>query len=131
MNNHFYVAAAVLLTLVGIIHSVLGEVLIFRRMRIQGVVPTNGGSMLSERQLRIVWATWHVVTVFAFLFAAIILKSAAATSQGLPVAWVAVAGIGAMIASSAFVLFGTRGRHPGWLGLLAVAVLICIGTYAQ
>lgn len=66
MENTMYVAGAVLLTLVGLIHSVLGEVLIFSRMRTEGVVPTNGGSVLRERHVRILWATWHVVTVLAF-----------------------------------------------------------------
>ncbi len=130
MDNYFYVAGAVLLSVVGVIHSVLGEVLIFRRMRVQGVVPTDGGSVLRERHVRILWATWHVVTVLAFLVAVIIFKATSLPSQGLP-DWVAVAVIGAMLASSAFVLLGTRGRHPGWAGLLAVAVLIGIGTYAQ
>lgn len=130
MDNYFYVAGAVLLSVVGVIHSVLGEVLIFRRMRVQGVVPTDGGSLLRERHVRILWATWHVVTVLAFLVAVIIFKAASLPSPGLP-DWAAVAVTGAMLASSAFVLLGTRGRHPGWAGLLAVAVLVGIGTYAQ
>jgi hypothetical protein len=28
------------------------------------------------------------------------------------------------------VLVGTQGKHPGWVGLLVVAVLAIIGAYA-
>jgi len=126
-----YVAGAVLLTLIGVIHSVLGEVLIFSRMRIKGMVPTNGGNVLRERHVRILWATWHVVTVLAFLVATIITSLNTAQSSGLPGAWAAEIVVVALLASSALVGFGTRGRHPGWAGLLAVAVLVGLGTYAQ
>jgi hypothetical protein len=32
-----------------------------------------------------------------------------------------------MLLGSAFVFVGTRARHPGWAGLLGVAVLIWFG----
>lgn len=131
MESHMYVAGAVLLTLVGLIHSVLGEVLIFSRVRMKGMVPTNGGSVLRERHVRILWATWHVVTVLAFLVAATILNLKIRHSGGLAETWMAAIIIVALLASSALVLVGTRGRHPGWAGLLVVAVLVGMGTYAQ
>ena len=131
MENHMYVAGAVLLALVGLIHSVLGEMLIFSRMRTKGMVPTNGGSVLRERHVRILWATWHVVTVLAFLVAATILNLRTTHPGGLAETWMAAIVIAALVGSSALVLVGTRGRHPGWAGLLAVAVLVGMGTYAQ
>ena len=33
----------------------------------------------------------------------------------------------AVLASAALVLVGTKGRHPGWIGLLVVAVLAWLG----
>jgi drug/metabolite transporter (DMT)-like permease len=130
MSNHLYVVSAVLMVLIGVIHTVLGEVLIFRRMRVKGLVPTNGGSVLQERHVRILWATWHLVTVLGFLVAALILWLAPGPtpvgSHQLMVAMV----IGALMACSGLVLIGTKGRHPGWVGLFAVAVLVGIGTYA-
>ncbi|WP_273360956.1 hypothetical protein [Simplicispira suum] len=131
MENTMYVAGAVLLTLVGLIHSVLGEVLIFSRMRTEGVVPTNGGSVLRERHVRILWATWHVVTVLAFLAAAAILNLTSSPSAGPGAGWMEAMVVAALLASSALVGIGTRARHPGWAGLLAVAVLVGLGTYAR
>ena len=60
------------MALIGVIHTVLGEVLIFQRMRVKGVVPTKGGEVLRERNVRILWATWHLVTVLGFLVAVVI-----------------------------------------------------------
>lgn len=62
---HLYFAfAAILALLVGVAHSVLGERRIFRNLRRGGLAPTEGGTLLSERQVRILWASWHVLTVF-------------------------------------------------------------------
>ncbi len=33
-----------------------------------------------------------------------------------------------MLAASGLVLIGTKGRHPGWAGLLGVAVLVWLGS---
>ena len=128
--NPYLAAAAVLALAVGFIHSVIGEVLIFSRMRTSGLIPTNGGSILQERHVRIIWASWHVLTILGWLVATILfwLSRAAAPNAAhrfleLPIAL-------AMFVSAALVLFGTKGRHPGWIGLLGVAVLICLGRQA-
>lgn len=55
--NIYFLAAAVLLILIGLVHSILGEKLIFRRMRKGGFIPTNGGPALREPHVRILWAT--------------------------------------------------------------------------
>ncbi|HEX5739783.1 MAG TPA: hypothetical protein VFY22_14825 [Hydrogenophaga sp.] len=131
MNNHFFfLAGAGLIAVIGIIHSVLGEVLIFRRMRISGWVPTDGGSILLERHVRILWATWHLVTVIGFLVAVLILHLGQAARAGLSDHLLLNGVVGAMALSAALVLVGTRGRHPGWVGLLAVALLVAAGAYA-
>ena len=46
-------AAGCLAFVLGFIHSILGEILIFKRMRDGGIIPTNGGSLLEERHVRI------------------------------------------------------------------------------
>ena len=126
MNRYFVVAAALVLV-VGLVHSVLGEMLIFRRQRQGGLVPTNGGKVLGDGHVRILWATWHVVTVFAWCFAAVLIHlsfpSASAPSNGFVVQAIALA----MLAGSALVFIGTQARHPGWVGLLGVAVLVWLG----
>ncbi len=109
----FMLAAAVVAITVGAIHSVLGEVLIFRHLRQAGIVPTMSAPPLKERQVRILWATWHIATVFSWAFAFALLEL---TSTG-------EAAILAFLGSSMLVLLGTRGRHPGWVGLLVVAIL--------
>jgi hypothetical protein len=105
---------------VALVHSVLGEVLIFRRMRKGTVVPTMGQPILRERHVRILWATWHIVSVFGLAIAGgLVFMSIypAIDLQGLFLRSVAIS----MGASSAFVLFATKGMHPGWVGLLVVA----------
>ncbi len=128
--NGYFIAAAVLAFAVGLVHSVLGERLIFRRMRSAGFIPTSGGSALREPHVRILWASWHVVTVLGWCMAATLaLLALPSFSRQIP-AFVGEAIAVAMLASSLLVLVGTRGRHPGWIGLLAVAVLAAMGLYA-
>ncbi|WP_034695501.1 hypothetical protein [Acidovorax sp. NO-1] len=130
MNDHFYLAGAILMALIGVIHTVLGEVLIFQRMRVKGVVPTKGGEVLRERNVRILWATWHLVTVLGFLVAVVIVHLIRMPAGSVESRLLVVSLIGAMLASSLLVLVGTRGRHPGWAGLLVVALLVGAGAYA-
>ncbi|WP_163968504.1 hypothetical protein [Noviherbaspirillum galbum] len=35
--------------------------------------------------------------------------------------------VGALFAGSALVLISTKGKHPGWAGLLCTAVLVLVG----
>lgn len=126
--NIYLLGAALLLVLVGLVHTVLGEHLIFRRMRTRGVVPTHGGGLLKERHVRILWATWHAVTVLGLSLGLILWQFAQAptpqAADTVMLMGVAVASLG----SAGLVFIGTRARHPGWIGLLAVAVLIWLGA---
>jgi branched-subunit amino acid ABC-type transport system permease component len=127
--NWFFFAAAVLAILVGLVHSVLGERLIFRRMRQGGLIPTNGARLIGEGHVRILWATWHVVTIFGWSFAAILFwlgQVAPSVSHSIVVNAIVIA----MSASAVLVFVGTRARHPGWVGLLGVAVLTWLGRAA-
>jgi hypothetical protein len=119
--------AAIVAILVGLVHSVLGEILIFRRMRQGGVVPTEGQPVLRERHVRILWASWHLVTILGWALAAILLMLAASAGEPLAKTALARVVIGALLTGSALVLFATRGRHPGWLALLIAAVLGWLG----
>lgn len=109
--------------LVGIAHSVLGEVLIFNRLRGGYVVPTEGGSLLRERHVRILWASWHLVTIFGFVFAAVLVRIG--WNPAFPQQTFLLSAIAAgMMAGGLLVLYATLGRHPGWIGLLAIAILL-------
>lgn len=121
-----FLVAAVIAILVGIVHSILGEVLIFHRLRRRQLTPTTPAPPLQSRHIRILWATWHLASIFGFAFAGLLyaLAGAGVVTQSALIK----ATVFAFTAGAALVLFATRGRHPGWVGLLAVAVLSYIAT---
>lgn len=122
----YLMLAGILAIIVGLVHSVLGEIMIFNRMRRGTLIPTDGGERLRERHVRILWASWHLVTVFGFALAALLLRLWQAPS--LPVAPYLIGTISlATLAAALLVLIATNGRHPGWLGLLGVAALTWLG----
>jgi hypothetical protein len=124
--NRLFLAAASLAFIVGLVHSILGEALIFRRMRERSLIPTNGGRVLGEGHVRILWASWHILTVFGWCLAAILLWLSQAQPAGSRLLSQAI--VIAMLAASLLVLVGTKGRHPGWVGLLGVAVLAWLAS---
>jgi hypothetical protein len=128
--NIYFLAAALLLTLIGLVHSVLGEWLIFRRLRKEGFIPTNGGDLLREPHIRILWATWHLVSVLGWGIATVLLWLAQAAQAPLAQSLIPQALSAALAASSALVLVGTKGKHPGWIGLLVAAGLMWAGVAA-
>lgn len=128
--NIYLVSAGGLAFVVGLVHSVLGEVLIFRRMRVHGLVPTNGGKVIGEGHVRILWASWHLVTVLGWLAASALIGLAIAPMQPTVQMLALRAIVVAMLASSFLVLVGTKARHPGWVGLLGVAFLTWLGQGA-
>ncbi len=125
--NMYYLSAGCLMFLVGLVHSMLGEVLIFRHLREKRIIPTLGGSALKERQVRILWANWHISTLFGWALAAIIIWCAQPNTAFEVKEFVAKAGFIASLLASLLVLLATKGKHPGWLGLLAVALLLFLG----
>ncbi|MCQ4165661.1 hypothetical protein [Tahibacter harae] len=119
--NTWLLAATVLAVVVGLIHSLLGEVLIFRRQ------PRDAaGRRRLQRPFDILWACWHIATVFGLALAALLWQLAAMPEplalRGFLLNVVAIA----YAVSALLVLFGTRGRHPGWAGLGGVAVLVML-----
>ena len=118
--NPWLLAAAILMILVGVVHSVLGEHLIFSRMRAGGWTPTDGGTLLRQRHVRILWATWHLASVLGWAAAYILLY---ASSAAVPAPVIEALMIAAA-AGGLLVLVATRGQHPGWIALLAVALLV-------
>lgn len=122
-----FTAAAILAIVVALVHSILGEVMIFRRLRKPGrVIPTDGGDRLLGSNVRILWASWHVLTVFGLGMAAMLLRLAS-SARSAEYDFVAQVIAVSMLGGSLLVLVGTRGRHPGWIGLLGVAVLVWLG----
>ncbi|MEO6445497.1 MAG: hypothetical protein ABIZ91_11245 [Gemmatimonadaceae bacterium] len=125
--NWYFVAAAVVIVVVGLVHSLLGEHLVFRRMRLSGVIPVNGGSALLERHVRILWASWHLVTVLGWLVAAILVWLSFPATASLAQSFLTQAIVVALFVCAAIVFIATKGRHPGWVGLVTAAVLTVVG----
>lgn len=119
--NSVLVAAAVLAVLVGIIHSALGERLIFRH-----VPPADDGKHGRRRPFDILWATWHIASVMGGALAVLLWKLASVPDVSPLRDFLLLAIALAFAASGLLVLVGTRGRHPGWAGLLGVALLVVL-----
>ncbi len=124
----YLLAAAVVAALVGVIHSALGEVLIFRKLRKGTIIPNQAAAPLELRNVQILWATWHLASAFGFGFAAILLFLANREAAPDPAtAWTLIL---SFAAGSVLVMAATRGKHPGWIGLLIVSVLTYLGGAA-
>lgn len=125
--NVWLLAAAVLSLVVGLVHSVLGEQMIFRKLRRPGhYIPDLGGDALNSGNVRILWAAWHALTVMGWAFAALVAvvgyRDDASSGSDLMLTSIAVA----MAVSAGLVLVACKGRHLGWIGLLGIAVLIVL-----
>jgi len=129
MQTLFFVAGLIALV-TGLVHSVLGEVLVFRHLRCGGIVPAMGAPPLLERNIRIIWATWHLATLFGWVFAGILLRLAFSPHNYSIDELVVNSIVFAYFGGSLLVLIGTKGRHPGWIALLVVAALTWVGTRA-
>ena len=86
--------------------------------------------MLGEGHVRILWASWHVLTVFGWGIASILLWLAFHASARSNAGFIENAIAVSMLCGSGLVFVGTRARHPGWVGLLGVAVLVWVGSLA-
>jgi hypothetical protein len=126
MQTYLAVAAGVAFC-TGAAHSVLGEMLIFRQLRRGTLVPGQDAPPLRSRNIRIIWATWHVATLFGWAFAGVLLQLALSPQASL-VSLFLNATVAAYAGGSLLVLVGTRGRHPGWIALAAVAALVWTGA---
>lgn len=126
--NWYFVAAAAVGFAVGLVHSILGERLIFSRLRSAGFIPVDGGSALREPHVRILWATWHLVTVLGWLVAAVLVWLSFPAASSLAPSFLTRAVAAALFLCAALVFVATQGKHPGWAGLLAMALLTAVGS---
>ena len=126
----WYFAAGVLAAVTGVVHSVLGERLIFRHLRQGSVVPTGDAPPLRSRHVRILWATWHIGSVFGWAFAGVLFQLASAPGDQALRPLLVSAIVFGYLGSSMLVLVGTKGRHTGWIALLLVAVMVWLAARA-
>lgn len=122
--NATLLLAAVGLALVGLAHSVLGEILVFKALRAQGLVPTAGYPVLRERHVRILWCSWHLVTLLGWALSALLWRLGTSASD-TTLAWWTTDVVGmATLASGVLVFVATRGSHPAWFALMSIAALV-------
>lgn len=116
--------AAVLMTALGLAHSVLGERFILVRLfRRDNLPKLFGGTEFTERTLRF---AWHFTTVLALGIAALLVQIA-----GRPDAAPLAATIGwTLIVSGLLPLLHTRARHLSWVVLFVAGGLCLFGAAA-
>jgi hypothetical protein len=119
--NYLFALAGCLALVVGLAHSVLGELLLLRRLSEDSFPALAGSKAFARRTMRL---TWHLPTVFGWGFAAILLRLSLPSSPGSHLAFVEGAAAFSFVAAALVALFVSRGKHPGWVGLLGVAILI-------
>jgi hypothetical protein len=116
--------AAGLMLLLSAAHSYLGERYILIRLFRHADLPRLfGGTEFTKRTLRF---AWHLTSVLALGFAALLVVLAAGTRDLSRAAAVVVSAtflLGGFVA-----LIGSRGRHLSWVVLFAIAVLTWLGA---
>jgi hypothetical protein len=118
--NYFLMLAGGLSILIGLIHSILGELLIFNKLRKDSIVANLPCPPLRGRNVRILWAAWHLASLFGFCIGAILIQlSFMDVRQDFIVKAISIS----MLLSAALVAYSTKAKHPGWIGLLGVSVL--------
>lgn len=111
--------AAVIIALLGLTHSVLGERFIISRLLRRDDLPkVFGSSSFTKNTLRY---CWHITTVMALGMAYLMIQieqgdAGAALARTLGVA---------MLASGVLAIVVTKGRHLSWVGLIMAGV-ICL-----
>lgn len=112
-------AAAALLTILALIHSILGERYILIRLFRRGKLPKLfGGTEFTQRTMRF---AWHITTVFTLGLAVLLVQLE--QGRGEPAL---TATLGWTLLLSGFLpLIYTRGRHLSWL-VLFVAGGLCL-----
>ncbi|GGO70220.1 hypothetical protein [Bowmanella pacifica] len=122
--NSYLVTAGILTLLLGAAHSILGEVLIFRRFNLNAIKSDEVKQFLSIRQFRSLWASWHLVSVLGWGMGAALLCLAFADTRIDPMLIIARMLSLTFLVSSIFWLFSTKGKHPAWIVLLIISVLL-------
>ena len=122
--NPYLLSAAGLSVVGGVLHSALGERLIFSKLS-NASLPAVLGS--SEFVLRVLRLFWHLVSVAWWGFSALLalLASMPSGADHQRLVWaVAITFLASAIVSAAV----SRGKHFSWAVLLLIAGLTWLGT---
>jgi hypothetical protein len=114
-------SAALVLALLGLVHSVLGELLIFRRAhRFKGLPVFLGSDDFCKRALR---ATWHTPSILGGALALLLGYYGRLAELGAGERLAIQTISGSLFLCAVVWSLISRGKHPGWVGFLAAAVL--------
>lgn len=130
--NKYLLTAGVLCFILGLSHSILGKILIFKNKKEnKKIVPTIVTSNLKEDHLSIIWVTWHLTSIFGWFIAAILIKIAINhTEVGADfMQFILISITISMCCASFLVYYGTKGKHPGWLFLLIIGFLTAVEVF--
>lgn len=125
--NYYFLAAGLLTMLIGIIHSIVGEVkLISPIQHLEKLPPLQGSVLQTKRTLRF---AWHVTSVLGMGIGAVLVFYATEPSLPPPERFVLI--IIDITLSLSFIvsLIGSRGKHPAWVGLLIASGLLTYGYF--
>jgi len=122
--NFFYIIAAVLLILIGIVHSWLGEkYILIRLFRRDNMPHLFGSDIFTKQTLRF---AWHITTIAWWGFALILLFMGNAFSWEIIIPFNQIISI-TFLLTALLAGFYTRGKHLSWIIFLAVAILSWFG----
>ncbi|MEM1271516.1 MAG: hypothetical protein AAGI08_15835 [Bacteroidota bacterium] len=107
-------AAAVLLFLIGLAHSYLGERYILIRLFRRDLPRLFGGDEFTKKTLRF---AWHITTVAWWGMAALLVAGLDSAQTSLRIISIT------FLVTGVIALAGSRGRHLSWIVFLAVAGL--------
>lgn len=113
-------AAAILLFLVGLMHSVLGEKNLIRPLLAREDFPVILGSVRNAKLT--LWFGWHALTLFWWAQAIVLIVMArhpGAAVETTLLTWALACGIMGMLA-----LVVSKGRHLSWIFFLPLAGLM-------
>lgn len=130
--NPYLLAAGILTLLLGLVHSILGEQLIFSKKRKAGrLIPSKRSADLPGLYVRVIWSTWHIATIFGwcigFYLIYISLHPLEAGTQ-LIKTFLQIVSIG-MPVSGFMILFASKGKHPGWFILILIGIFVLISMW--
>ena len=85
---------------------------------------------MRESHLRIIWATWHLASVFGWFIGVLLVKISLEKNNldSMFSNLIIPSAICTMFIGSLLVLIGTKGKHPGWIVLLIIGILLWIGN---
>lgn len=114
--------ASVILVLIGIVHSYLGERYILMRLFKRDNIPHLFGSdHFTKGTLRF---CWHIMSLTIFGFAAIL-----ANKSAIDIFTLKTVGV-VFLLSGALSFYFTKGRHLSWIAFWAVSAICFIEAYS-